>query len=277
MDEERGTRKLFDALNRAWNAYRAVASYRPDSDWKALKGLFTEGLPPDRATEFASSDELAALAAVEPPILDHSALLSQGILGSNEHIPYQVQRSAAEKHLKFRQAVGHLRARSALTDEDVQRTLVRSASFLYVIRSNLMHGEKFGPDPRRRSRDRIVATFSMRVLERFFDLLFDYPSTRLAVYGSLRPNGHFLLALVGSWSVGFIYGTLSQENGFPVLRWGYGGDEIEILIFHSQDLPRHYKRLDEVEGGYQRILAPVGLREGGILIANMYGRSDAPF
>jgi hypothetical protein len=39
MDEERASRKLFDALSRAWNAFRRFAPDLPDSDWQALKAL----------------------------------------------------------------------------------------------------------------------------------------------------------------------------------------------------------------------------------------------
>jgi hypothetical protein len=84
-----------------------------------------------------------------------------------------------------------------------------------------MHGEKFGPDPQRRSRDRIIAAASTRVLERFFDILFDHPSSRLVVYGTLRPGGvnaHALASLEGLWDDGLMYGMLGQEDGFPMLR-----------------------------------------------------------
>lgn len=276
VDEERAARKLFDALNRSWNAFRRFAPERPQSDWQALKSLFLHGCPAGVA--LAASEELAALAAIEPPILDHSVLLERGVLGSTAEIPPEVQRQAQAKHLRLRRALECFAESQG--DDERERVLVRAADLLYVTRSNLMHGEKFaGPDPRRRARDRIIAAAATRLVELFFDLTLDRPSTRLAVYGSLRPGGANAAVLddiAGSWREGSVLGVIDDINHIPLLSWGHGGDRIDVLVLTSDDLPRHFRRLDEFEGShYARILIPVESADGEVVVANIYARGAA--
>jgi gamma-glutamylcyclotransferase (GGCT)/AIG2-like uncharacterized protein YtfP len=273
VDEERAARKLFDALNRSWNAFRGFATEPPASDWQALKSLFVSGCSASAAGDFTSSKELVALATIEPPILDHSILLERGVLGSTAEIPPDIQRRAQAQHLKLRRALERLAATKG--EDDLERPLIRTADLLYVIRSNLMHGEKFaGRDPRRRARDRLVAAAAGRVVELFFDLVLDRPSTRLAVYGSLRPDGVNASALSdvsGSWQQGRVHGVVEDTNDVPVLRWGYGGHPVDVLVLSSDDLPRNLQRLDEFEGSlYERILIPVESARGEVSVANIY-------
>lgn len=275
VDEERAARKLFDALNRGWNAFRRFATEAPDSDWQALKAFVLSLSSGAQAIDLAASGELAALAAVEPPILDHSILLQRGVLGSIDDMEPDIRRRAQAKHLRLRRALED--CAPAPARDDLERVLIRAADLLYVIRSNLMHGEKFaGPDPQRRARDRIIAGAAGRVVGLFFDLVFDRPSTRLVAYGSFRPGGANAAAvadLAGSWNEGSVYGTIEDMHGVPVLSWGYGGDPVDVLIFSSDDLPRHFERLDEFEGSrYQRILVHVERADGELVVANCYAR-----
>jgi gamma-glutamylcyclotransferase (GGCT)/AIG2-like uncharacterized protein YtfP len=275
VDEERAARKLFDALNRGWNAFRRFAPETADSDWQALKAFVLSLLSGSQAIDLAVSGELAGLAAIEPPILDHSTLLQRGVLGSIDDIEADVRRRAQAKHLRLRRALED--RETTLDYDELERVLVRVADLLYVIRSNLMHGEKFaGSDPRRRARDRIIAGAAGRVVDLFFDLVFDRPSTRLAVYGSLRPGGSNSSALddiAGSWHEGLVYGTVEDVRGVPVLSWGHGGEPVDVLILSADDLSDHFGRLDEFEGSrYERILVPVERPDGQAVVANIYAR-----
>jgi hypothetical protein len=57
---------------------------------------------------------------------------------------------------------------AAPDDEEIERAIVRVADLLYVVRSNLQHGEKFAsPDPVRISRDRLISEKVTRVLALF--------------------------------------------------------------------------------------------------------------
>ncbi|UCG89449.1 MAG: gamma-glutamylcyclotransferase [Gemmatimonadota bacterium] len=115
--------------------------------------------------------------------------------------------------------------------------------------------------------------------EEAFEQLLDYPSTRLAVYGSLGPGeqNHWVLEdLVGEWSLGSVRGVLhargwGASDGFPGMEWIPTAGEIPLLVFISHDLPRHWGRIDAFEGeDYRRILIPVDLATGALVVANIY-------
>ena len=115
--------------------------------------------------------------------------------------------------------------------------------------------------------------------EEELDQRLDSPSTRLAVYGSLAPGeqNHWVLSdLTGAWSPGSVRGVLHAEGwgaseGFPGMEWIPTAGELPLLVFTSDDLPRHWTRIDAFEGGdYSRILIPVDLHTGDVVVANIY-------
>lgn len=94
---------------------------------------------------------------------------------------------------------------------------------------------------------------------------------RLATYGTLapgRPNHHVLADLQGRWIVGAVRGHLVPQGwgaalGYPALIPSEDGDEIDVHLFVSPDLPRHWERLDAFEGTeYQRSRITVQTAEG---------------
>ena len=97
------------------------------------------------------------------------------------------------------------------------------------------------------------------------------PDTRLAVYGTLVPgriNHHQISALAGSWQRGTVRGQLFSSgwgtaHGFPGLILDPLGPVVEVQLFESVELPKHWARLDEFEGsGYRRVVATVNTEEG---------------
>ncbi len=102
--------------------------------------------------------------------------------------------------------------------------------------------------------------------------------TRLATYGTLapgRPNHHQFDGLEGRWLLGTVRGRLVPKGwgaalGYPALMLADDGDEIEVHIFVSPALPRHWDRLDAFEGSeYRRTRVEVDTEEG-ILEAWIY-------
>lgn len=96
---------------------------------------------------------------------------------------------------------------------------------------------------------------------------------RLASYGSLAPgreNAHQLDALSGGWTKGTVRGHLKQSGwgawiGYPGLEPHPDGDEVEVFIFESQDLPDHWDRLDAFEGeAYQRVVLTAQTETGPV-------------
>ena len=94
---------------------------------------------------------------------------------------------------------------------------------------------------------------------------------RLATYGTLAPgraNNHQLASLEGHWRTGVVKGELRDAGwgadlGYPGLVLEPSGQEVEVFVFESEDLPNHWDRLDAFEGpGYRRVTATVSTSEG---------------
>ncbi len=277
VDEERTARKFCDALNRAWNARASEHGADPDaSDWSRLKELVCD-LPLEDGLALLRSEELAVLVSIDPPVLDHKMLLKRGFLGSAVKIPDEVRRQAADAHLRLRRRLEEMSASPSA--EEARRSLTRVASFLYVIRSNLQHGEKFAsPDPHRIARDRVIAEKAGHVFELFFDLLFARPSRCLAAYGALAPGGALHAELEragGKWVAAVVRGWL--RNGLqPALTPSQAGDGVDVhLLRGAPGLPDLWTRLDQLEGdAYVRLLVPTETSQGDLLVANLYAAAS---
>ncbi|QNQ11355.1 gamma-glutamylcyclotransferase family protein [Sphingomonas alpina] len=105
---------------------------------------------------------------------------------------------------------------------------------------------------------------------------------RLATYGTLapgRPNHHQLSHLEGDWRVGKVKGTMVQKGwgaalGYPALVLADDGDDIDVQLFVSPDLPAHWERLDAFEGSeYRRVQVRVETAKG-LLEAWIYIDAD---
>ena len=101
---------------------------------------------------------------------------------------------------------------------------------------------------------------------------------RLATYGTLAPgrvNHDRLADLEGVWRQGTVRGRLVEAGwgaklGFPGLILDPSGQDLEVQVFESADLPDHWPRLDAFEGeGYRRVVAQVRTADGE-LAASIY-------
>ena len=73
----------------------------------------------------------------------------------------------------------------------------------------------------------------------------------------------------GTWLTGTVSGVRFIAKGYPAFRRGTG--EVPVSVLTSAALPEHWARLDEFEGkDYRRILIPVTLSDGPIVVANLY-------
>ena len=99
------------------------------------------------------------LVALSPPVMNHDVLKKRGYVPKQE-ISESLQREATEEHRKTQKALTDFDAQRS--DEVADRALKRLAEVLYVIRSNIAHGEKtpYGPDLEKRN----VTGSSVRLL-----------------------------------------------------------------------------------------------------------------
>ncbi|UNK48740.1 gamma-glutamylcyclotransferase [Lysobacter sp. S4-A87] len=110
-------------------------------------------------------------------------------------------------------------------------------------------------------------------------------SNRLFVYGTLapgRPNAHVLADVPGTWEPATVRGTLLQQGwgaaiGYPGIVLDESGNEVDGLVFTSDELVGHWSRLDDFEGdGYERVLTVATLQDGTQVQAFVYQLSDRP-
>lgn len=84
--------------------------------------------------------------------------------------------------------------------------------------------------------------------------------TRLATYGTLAPgrvNHHQISKLNGFWRKGIVKGRLLEEgwgaqHDCPGIILDPAGGPVDVYIFESSDLARHWDRLDAFEGDEYR-------------------------
>lgn len=105
---------------------------------------------------------------------------------------------------------------------------------------------------------------------------------RLATYGTLapgRPNHGQLRDLPGRWLAGRVRGSLVDAGwaatfGYPALIPDADGSPVDVHVFESPALARHWHRLDAFEGpGYRRVTVDVATDEG-VLPASIYVLAD---
>ena len=258
----------FLALNKLWNAHALHAGDPARADTPAFIALLRElSLDGD---EFLLDSRLERLVAFTPEVLDHQTLKSRGYR-PGQVLDDPLRRDATEKHRKLRNA--HLRWVQDGADAD--RLLKKLAEFLYVIRSNIAHGEKtpYGPDLEKTRRDEAVSQTTRPTLDLILDRLLALPSCRLVSYGTLKPGGEnasVLAALRGQWTTCRIRGRIRQIDGLPVLYLDQSAEEIEAMMMESPGLHDRWADLDRFEGiRYGRRLISV-LADRVPLVANCY-------
>lgn len=272
---------LCKALNKTWNGFyvhrRKHGGLTPTeqekgrTDFQAICQLMLKGLAEAEARELCESAPVRALVDLRPLVMNHDTLLKRDYDPAN--ISDRLRAEAHEEHGKLVNAMERFLAERT---PDIQQALVKKlAQVVYIVRCNIAHSEKTlrGVDAAKAARDRSVSTVVAALLECFFDLLFDRPATRLAVYGTLapgEPNASVLSAIKGTWSKGCVAGVVEHRAKFRYFSWEPNGSDVEVRVLTSPELPDHHARIDAFEGRkYLRALVPV--RAGATrYIANIY-------
>jgi len=154
---------------------------------------------------------------------------------------------------------------------------------LTALARKLNHATRSKSNEARQAADKKLAEFAKRVgivnataepLDA--DELLGRPSCSLAVYGSLRPgeqNFHQVEMIAGEWFSGTVEGELGAWRQYKRLTIdGTVRNQVPVDILRSDQLPRHWNRLDEFEGpAYQRVFWPVTIANG-LIVATLYVR-----
>lgn len=135
----------------------------------------------------------------------------------------------------------------------------------------------------RRRIERAVAAGPAAARRALLEICLHRPSTRLAVYGTLRrgaPNHHVLESVGGRWQHGEVCGHLDRiargaDRGLPAFRPDPAGPPVAVEILTSSALPAHWSRLDDFEApAYRRTAVPVRLDDGRLRLAWLYARAE---
>lgn len=262
---------LMRALNTSWNALERVRR-RADiegatSDTAAFKVLVLESMSAAQLRPFCETQAVADMVGLDPPVLNHETLRRDPAYRARQQIPAALEREAAKDHRSLKKAFAAWR--TAPLEDNAVAAVKKLCVLLYVIRSNMAHGEKFMSD-----RDQEVCRPAIQVVEHVLSAIFAHPDTRLATYGSLMPGGsnHTQLdAAAGVWSRGTVVGRTDLMNGLPAFRPDRTGEHIEVAVLESPKLPALYPRLDDFEGPYFiRAFVPVFTANGTLIPATIY-------
>ena len=265
-------RYLFDALNKTWTAFNDLQGELGRADIRSFRQLLIEGMPNQYIEEFIESKELQDLVNFEPLIMNHNTLRRRGYRPDKEIEPRLV-REATDEH---RQLVNAYRSYKENPSNDTkERLLKKTAQLLYVVRSNIAHGEKtpYGPDLKKAERDEKVSGVVIPVLLKLLELIFDKPDQKLIVYGTLAPNApneRLLEDIAGTWQDCKIRGKIIQRHGLKYFKWVPDAGEIDAKMFASESLPDKLQSIDRFEGeAYHRVLIPAKVGKH-LVVANIY-------
>ncbi len=266
------SRCLFDALNKIQTEWLLHERDQTMGEVKAFQTMIVKGLLAEARNQLLQTDEMKNLVLFEPQIMNHDTLRRHQYRPGVDIEPSLVRKSS-EEHRKLLTAYnGFLLQRN---DEIEEQVLKRAAELLYVVRSNIAHGEKtpYGPDLKKRERDERVCTILIPLQVLLFNCLLEFPDRKLVTYGTLapgRPNHHILSDLQGDWKNCTLEGHLEEVDGLPIFRWQASVRTIEASLLLSPDLPRRWRQIDRFEGSsYKRRLITVAT-DVGISVANIY-------
>jgi len=261
----------FHGLNKLWNAHARSEGEPNRADTTAFVKLLQD-LPPKRAELLLQRDELRGLIELTPAILDHSVLKARGYMPGVTIGP-EIQREASERHRKLKRAWSNSQGGGP---QAVNASLLKKLSeLLFVVRSNIAHGEKtpYSPDREKARRDEDVCRTVLPVLILLVELLLDQPSQKLVTYGTLRlgeSNASLLESVPGAWLDCLMKGQLLEEGGLRFFTSNPGGAAIPAKLLISEALPEAWPRLDSFEGSqYQRHLVTVEANQA-VYVANVY-------
>ena len=262
------------ALNKAWTAFNDFQGELGRADIRSLTHLLIEGVPDSYIEEFLESRELQNFVEFKPYIMNHDTLRRRGYRPDIDIKPH-LRREATEEHRQLENACRNYK--EAPSDDTKEKLLKKTAQLLYIVRSNIVHGEKtpYGPDLKKAERDENVSDVVIPVLLKLLKLIFDKPDQKLVVYGTLAPdapNESILEEIKGFWRECKITGEIVSHKGLKYFKGNPNAGEIDAKIFISKSLPDELSSIDRFESGnYHRILIPVKVGDYWV-IANIYER-----
>ena len=164
---------LFDALNKIQTEWQIHEEYQKEREAKAFQTMISKGLQPESRAELLISSEMRNFVFFEPQIRNHDTLKRHNHRPDVE-MGADLFKKATKEHHKL--AIAYKDYLPGMTEENEERTLKRAAKLLYIVRSNMKHGEKtpYGPDLKKKERDEKVCEVVIPLQILIFDFLLDF-------------------------------------------------------------------------------------------------------
>jgi gamma-glutamylcyclotransferase (GGCT)/AIG2-like uncharacterized protein YtfP len=264
-------RTLFDGLNKLQTEWLMSHDDEELKEVKAFQTMICRGIPSEAKNTLLESAEIQSLVVLNPKIMNHD-ILRRGGYRPDVAIDANLTKKATEVHRKLETAYRDLPAN---LEEIRERVIKRVAELLYVVRSNIAHGEKtpYGPDLNKRERDEQVCACVVPLQVLLVDMILGQPSKKLISYGTLapgQPNHSLVSDLTGEWKECVIRGTMNQKDGLSLFSWDPNGAEQTAKLLSSDALQNNWDRIDQFEGkAYRRQMIPA-LTKAGIAIGYSY-------
>jgi gamma-glutamylcyclotransferase (GGCT)/AIG2-like uncharacterized protein YtfP len=265
----------FNALNKLQIEYNQVRGTIHQGEVKSFRELITNGFPEIWQRYILKSEELTNLINLKPMILNHD-ILKRNKYRPGETIDKSLAKKASVEHRRLNNAYEDYL--STMSSDNQGRVMKRMAELLYVVRSNIAHGEKtpYGPDIEKVKRDEMVCSIIIPIQLTLLMLILDRPDFKLVVYGTLapgEPNHYFLEDIKGVWKDCQISGKIKMYYDFPFFKWNPSSPKIQVNLFKSESLLKIWQELDQFEGShYIRHIVPAFV-EDNWEIAYVYEKS----
>lgn len=248
------------ALNLLWSGKARLDNDRERSDSQGIRDILLS-IPASRQEELCNKPEVLVLANLVPQILNVDCLRASEHYIPGKTIPHKLARAASTEHRQFATAI-QMWHRDHNADS-CSLVMKRLAALLYVVRSNIAHGEKTlnGRDIAKATRDRNVCEIALPVVLGVVNSLFNHPNQMLIAYGTLKPsepNNEILETLNDQeWQDIEVEGQLiNRKGGLKAFQWCNSGTRHKAMLLKSRQLASFWQRLDSFEGSaYRRILA----------------------
>lgn len=266
------SRLLFDALNKIQTEWSTHQNSPEIGEVKSFQTMIIEGLEAGYCDEFLRSDELRNFVFFQPHILNHYTL-RRNKYRPDVDIESTLARNASKEHHKLVTAYNEFLINS--NEQIEHRVIKRTSELLYVIRSNIAHGEKtpYGPDLKKKERDEKVCSVALPLQLLLINLLLDLPDQKLIIYGTLAPDmpNHYIISdLSGNWEKCLINGYIDDVHGLPIFHWDISSPLIETQLFVSTDLPKQWSLIDNFEGSSYKRRLITAKTNTGISVAYIY-------
>lgn len=262
----------FHSFNKLWNSHARFEAEPSRADTPALIALL-KSLSVDEKHELLENECVRELVHFVPEVMNHYVLKKRGY-NPFEPISDQLRHESTEQHRYLKRDYDGFFAPSP--KKCLDDVLKKLAEFLFVVRSNIAHGEKtpYGPDLKKIERDEKICTLVVPVQKLIVELILGKPGHKLIAYGTLRPgqpNEELLNSVKGTWCPCSIQGTIQTHNSMPRFRWEINGESLKAMLLISPLLESQWENLDRFEGSdYQRQLIPAITEDNEWIIANVY-------